>query len=313
MQKKNDERVRIVKLEEIDVSVDEILDEFIQIAEGQLGGDLKKMLEPLKKAIREKKVGGLVAYSDQPLGMVVYAQRGGNGRVNFIHVLSSYQDEELFTMLITRAVTELKKGGVTRIVSEPFVAGDDKPVRKTFEELGFCVLERMVMSRTLAEKLPEPVVPPEYELVEWDDKYVGEVSEVIHDANLAGVDQLIYPEFKTVEGTSRMVQGVRGGAAGPFNEKASVLAFSGSFLSGVILFTQHSPEEGFIAEMAVARAHQGKGVGKALLTKSLSIAREQGAKAVTLGVTKENVPAVKLYCSLGFTAKQQLSAYIWED
>ncbi|MFQ6090442.1 MAG: GNAT family N-acetyltransferase, partial [Candidatus Bipolaricaulia bacterium] len=213
-------------------------------------------------------------------------------------------------LLIERAIAEFERAGVEQITSEALVLGDEKIVRDVFTALGFGSVGRMVMSLPLSEGLPEPVLPPGYELVPWDDRYLREITQLIFDANCGGPDRLIYPELRTLEGTGRMVQGIRAGAVGPFNDEASPIVLHDGSSCGTILFTRPAPDQGFVAEMAVTEEHRGKGLGKALLVKSLAIAQGQGIRTVKLGVTEENLPAVGLYRKLGFIPEQRLTAYI---
>jgi ribosomal protein S18 acetylase RimI-like enzyme len=57
---------------------------------------------------------------------------------------------------------------------------------------------------------------------------------------------------------------------------------------------------GKIPTIAVKRRHQGKGLGKALLTEVLLRLKRTGVKEVTLSVGIENNKAIKLYGKLGF-------------
>ncbi len=306
------EPVTIVNLKEVDVSVEEIIDEYVQKAEENMGYSLKESMESFRKEIREKTVNSWVACSgDQAAGFLTYGQREKNGRIGFVHVLSPYESG-IFTRLITHAVTELRKKGVTRIISEVFIVRDEKTVEKTFKALGFHVLTRMVMSRDVTGSIPALTVPPGYTIRKWDDTYLDDVTNVVYNANRNGVDQLIYPQLKTREGTARLVKGIRNRAVGPFDEENSLFAFCNNELCGAVLVVRISEDEGFIADMAVASPHKGKGVGKALLTKSLLAARHHGIQTMRLGVTEENIPAVNLYRGLDFTVSQYVSAYIWE-
>jgi GNAT superfamily N-acetyltransferase len=168
------------------------------------------------------------------------------------------------------------------------------------------------MSLDLRRSLPEPVTPSGYELIPWSDDHMCSVIQLIYDANAGTVDQLVYPEMKTLEGTGRMIQAVRSGATAPFDEEASLIALHEGAPCGGLLFTRSAANQGFAAAMAVAEAHQRKGLGKALLTQALLAAQAQGVEFVELAVTAENIPAVHLYRRFGFTPKQRVTAHIWE-
>ncbi len=81
---------------------------------------------------------------------------------------------------------------------------------------------------------------------------------------------------------------------------------------GDLLFALHGDEPagvawmrverdlGIIEPIGVAPAHQGKGVGRALLVTALLSMRRRGARAARLGVWEDNRPAIALYRQLGF-------------
>ncbi len=55
-----------------------------------------------------------------------------------------------------------------------------------------------------------------------------------------------------------------------------------------------------VANMAVRRDRQGRGVGKALIDRMLADAREEGFRIATLEVRISNRPAIRLYRSRAF-------------
>ena len=58
-----------------------------------------------------------------------------------------------------------------------------------------------------------------------------------------------------------------------------------------------------IRGLAVAPAHQGRGLGRALVQAALAAARERGARRVTLRVLAPNTAARALYESCGFVVE----------
>ena len=57
---------------------------------------------------------------------------------------------------------------------------------------------------------------------------------------------------------------------------------------------------GAIQNIGVCRLHRGAGLGRALLLKSLAGFQAAGMQRVSLEVTAENTPAIRLYQSVGF-------------
>ena len=70
-------------------------------------------------------------------------------------------------------------------------------------------------------------------------------------------------------------------------------------LRGFVL-SRLAADEAEILTIAVDAAHQGRGVGRALLSENLRQAANAGAKAMFLEVAKDNAPALALYERFGF-------------
>jgi ribosomal-protein-alanine N-acetyltransferase len=76
-------------------------------------------------------------------------------------------------------------------------------------------------------------------------------------------------------------------------------ALAGKRLAGFIL-SRIAADEAEILSVAVDRAFQSRGVGRALLTLHLGRLAGYGARAVFLEVGESNDPAAKLYARAGF-------------
>ena len=74
-------------------------------------------------------------------------------------------------------------------------------------------------------------------------------------------------------------------------------------LGALVAFYANDPEGelAFITMIAVSPGYRGKGLGRDLLASSLSIMSARGFRKCRLEVAPENVRAVGLYLSLGFT------------
>ena len=66
------------------------------------------------------------------------------------------------------------------------------------------------------------------------------------------------------------------------------------------------PESGAIQNVGIVPEHRGRGLGRALVQASLSGFRASGLTHISLEVTAANLPAVKLYQSLGFQVTKTL-------
>jgi len=305
-------------------AAEQVIDDYVRAGAAAWGENpvaLASTVEPLRGAIRRGRAPGCVAcQGERGLGLVVYMERldrqghaaQGSGRLTFVHLLSDYPEEDLPARLLGHVVTRLRAAGFRQITSQGSLLPRQEAIRQAYLGLGFQACERMIMSAALAESLPDCPLPPGYEPSAWDDIYLERTAQLFHDANRDTLDALIYPQFKTFEETHRMVQAVRDGGIGPFFEEASGIILRGRTLCGAIMLVRPDPGHGLVIVVAVSPAHQGRGVGRALLTRALASARQAGVRTVELTVTEGNRPAVALYRRLGFLTRRRMTAYVWE-
>jgi ribosomal protein S18 acetylase RimI-like enzyme len=88
-----------------------------------------------------------------------------------------------------------------------------------------------------------------------------------------------------------------------------VLACQGGRLVGVALGKTFSDGTGWVAQVAVPRDQQGKGLGRALLAEAFSRRVAAGATQLGLGVSAVNVDALRLYQSLGLEIDREWRRY----
>ena len=64
-------------------------------------------------------------------------------------------------------------------------------------------------------------------------------------------------------------------------------------------------QESYLAELYVAPAERGRGLGRGILTAALRLARERGADSMDLGTSEDDVAARALYESVGFVNRER--------
>jgi len=100
-------------------------------------------------------------------------------------------------------------------------------------------------------------------------------------------------------------------AAGEFDRRHWLLLSDAQNLLGCILLArlpQRATME--LVYLGVLPTHRGRGIGQALLQKGLAAARNSRCDTLTLAVDSENAPALRLYASVGFTARERRHALI---
>jgi ribosomal protein S18 acetylase RimI-like enzyme len=74
----------------------------------------------------------------------------------------------------------------------------------------------------------------------------------------------------------------------------------------VVLFDPGTGLEGEVAEVYVAQAHRGKGVGEALVRRAVELFEQRGVTLGYVWTRSDNDPAIRLYRSAGFEPTRQL-------
>jgi ribosomal protein S18 acetylase RimI-like enzyme len=74
----------------------------------------------------------------------------------------------------------------------------------------------------------------------------------------------------------------------------------------VVLFDPGTGLEGELAEVYVAEAHRGRGVGEALVRRTVQLFEQRGVTLGYVWTRADNEPALRLYRGAGFEPTQQL-------
>ncbi|WP_171167267.1 GNAT family N-acetyltransferase [Streptomyces sp. I05A-00742] len=96
--------------------------------------------------------------------------------------------------------------------------------------------------------------------------------------------------------------GVEGGPQGDTGTDRRFVAVDDDVVCGYV-DTAYEPwnRRLTVADIAVAPAHRGRGIGRILMERAFEQAREHGAVQVWLEVTNLNAPAIRAYLRMGFT------------
>lgn len=161
-----------------------------------------------------------------------------------------------------------------------------------------------------------PAIPPPGVFLEpWEESNAGEAARLIVSAYRSHVDSEINDQYRTEPGSRRFLANiVLYPGCGVFQRSASFAArirASGE-LCGISLASLVAPGTGHITQICVAPELQNAGVGRALLSHSLEELRRQGCHEVSLTVTADNLPAVRLYQKMGFRVLKEFAAHVWQ-
>jgi len=164
--------------------------------------------------------------------------------------------------------------------------------------------KRFRMEIDLRGRLPEPVVPPNYELLPWDAALLPAHADVKYRSFREELDSNVFPCLGDATGCVRLMTEISRKPG--FLPAATWLAvwrgdrWQPQDYCGTIQGIRERSGTGAIQNLGIAPGHRDRGLGSALLLTSLAGFRRMGLDYVQLEVTAENVGAIRLYKRLGF-------------
>ncbi len=178
----------------------------------------------------------------------------------------------------------------------------------------FQSFSRRFMAADAQTDLPEPPLVGDLRLAPWSDADCDAASALIAACFLGHVDSRFTKQYgERASVRDLLVRITQHGANGPFCRSASFLAraVGGRTLHGLCLGSFGAEGVGHVEQLCVAPAAQGRGLGTALLRRSMDAFRLAGCKTVTLTVTAANSGAVALYRRCGFRELATFPAFAW--
>jgi ribosomal protein S18 acetylase RimI-like enzyme len=149
----------------------------------------------------------------------------------------------------------------------------------------------------------------------WSAVLQDSAAQMIADAYSGHIDSQINDQYRSVYGARKFLYNiVQYPGCGTFqlgSSLAAVDAESGE-LSGICLTSLVGEESGHITQLCVTPRMQGRGVGRALLRRSLRLMRDQNCRTASLTVTSANQEALRLYLRAGFRSVRHFPACVWE-
>ena len=240
-------------------------------------------------------------------GMLAGVQRGDLGEIAFIHVRSEFRGRGVDAALALEAVRAFRGGGSAGIVFE-CVAFCPLDLAAVLPPAGFELVPRELMwteARPLAvgARGDSPVVA-------LTEKDWPEASACIIDAYRGHPGRRLHYEVRDLPHTADFVSRVAAGRYGSVIGGGLLGVRGENGWDGVLAGCEVAPGVGFVLQLAVRRAMQGRGIGTALMRGAARRFSDAGMKRVALGVSVSD-PAHTLYARLGFQAIRAVDAYIW--
>lgn len=233
--------------------------------------------------------------------------------LNVIHCLGT-EDETIKQKLLVEKFLELTEvDRQTKVVSYPMIGHQSvftaDIAKYGFKFIGLAVL-RFVMGNASSERILENMKlsekPDEYKMVSYSDEFRNDAIKVIHEAFKDTQDAVYDTRYKTIDGTTDIINKVVESIYGEFlPEATSVLLFNDKPCG----FAFANVTGGKIANVplvAIDKNHRGKGLSEHLLNRTIKMIVDwtkigkREFSEVNVTTETNNYKALKMYRKIGF-------------
>ena len=282
--------------------------------------EYKFELEPLNfedftDSVEKGLIDCLVLYEDTiPVAFLVYTTAISEAvELNIIH---SFKMEDMISrsMYLVKKFLELTKSErLEKIVCYPMLGAQKDLIadiaRYGFKFVGIAVLRFMMAgtnSRDILKMAQLKDLDEDYKLVDWNNKYLEDAIEVVQECFETSADALFDPRFKTIEGTRDIISKIVDNIYAEFLPEATSVMLYNNIPVGFCFMNLTGGRIANIPIVSIRKQHQGKGLSKHMLKKSIEKLVEwfdNGEKPISeVNTTTEtnNFQALKMYRHLGF-------------
>lgn len=233
--------------------------------------------------------------------------------LNLIHCLGDEDVIQKRKVLLEKFLEETEELRKEKIVCYPMLGKQGEFVADIaqygFKFVGLAVLRFMFQDSSCESILNSATLKEKescYEITEWKNEYFEEAAQIVQKAFENSSDALFDPRFKSIEGTKDILGKIIGGVYGEFlPEAVSVLVCSG-VPCGFCFINITAGKIANVPIFAIAPEHQGKGLSKHLLKKSIQTlldwTKSSKREFTEINTTTEtnNYQALKMYRHVGF-------------
>lgn len=278
--------------------------------------DYRSSIDLIRRFMDSRSLGGYVAMEDgRPAGYGFYVLEDRKGLIGGLFVSSQYPQAEITEKLLNEMLsTMLATPRIERIEAQlmPFGTG----LEAAHLSQKFRVYPRQFMLLRLDEaKVKNQPAPSGVRIEPWTDRAFESCARLIQLAYADHVDSEINDQYRTESGALKFLRNiVILPGCGQFLPEASFLARSGYSEPPVamVLTSRVSDGVGHTTQLCVQPGYQKHGLGRHLMECSIRALRARHFHSLSLTVTSNNTPAVRLYESLGFRTIKNFFAGVWK-
>lgn len=296
-----------------------LLDEETLAWRAALDWDFEPSAELVRRFVGMQALNGFALLEgERTIGYCYYIREEKKGLIGDLYVCQRERTVERENALIEATLEALARSPGVRRVEAQLLLLDSPLKRKVPFASRFNPYPRRFLEAPARQALVlEAREPAGIAIAPWTEAQQDDSARLVAASYRGHIDSEINDQYRSPSGSRRFLNNiVQYPGCGTFFPPASFAAFASNGakgeLCGISLASQVARETGHITQICVAPSQRGKGVGYALLRRSMLALAAHGCRTVGLTVTSKNTSAIRLYEQMGFTDRREFAAYVWE-
>lgn len=296
--------------------IEPLYDDFRVRAITDYGFELEPLtFEDFVDSIKKDLINCIVLEEDGvPTAFLIYTTMISEAiELNIIHSLNMENFAERSKYLLKKFLEVTNDLRKKKIVCYPML-GQQKSLLSEVACLGFkfvgIAVLRFMMSGTNSVEILNSVklrnYPACYKPVPWDNKYFNDAVKIVHEAFETSADALFDPRFRSLDGTSDILNKITKDVYAEFLPEATTVLLCDNNPVGFCFMNLTGGEIGNIPIVAIKKEHQGHGLSKIMLKHSMDKVLnmvtnlKRPITEVNTCTETNNFQALKMYRNIGF-------------
>jgi ribosomal protein S18 acetylase RimI-like enzyme len=281
-----------------------------------LGWDYSPIRNILLTFIKQKLLPGYVAVVNEKdaVGYIYFLVNQSKGIIGALYAAKMNGTQAISNELLSNTIACLKDYANINRIEAQIMPFHDLNLTDIFMQNGFQHYPRYYMELDLNSYNGSVDLSLQKFMQPWDSAHLERAGEMTFFSYRNQIDAEICEDYRSQSGCTGYLRSlVENPGCGIFMPAASFIALNGqSEPCGYIICCRISDGCGMVPQIAIHPAHQGLGLGNALMHQCLQQLRMMGFHSVSLTVTQNNVRAYNLYQRLGFKIRKPFGGYVWQ-
>lgn len=282
--------------------------------------EYKFELEPLEHeefidAVEKDYLKCIVLKENQiPTAFLVYTTSISESiELNLIHCLGAENETAKQKVLIEKFLELTEAERQNKVVSYPMLGHQSvftaDIAKYGFKFIGLAVL-RFIMGNASSERILENMKlsekPEEYKIVSYDDNYREDAIRVIHESFKDTQDAVYDTRYKSIEGTTDIINKVVENIYGEFLPEATSVLLHNDKPCGFAFANVTGGRIANVPLVAIEKNHRGNGFSELLLNRTIKTMVDwtklgkRNFSEVNVTTETNNYKALKMYRKIGF-------------